>query len=342
MRVKLNTTYVSLTAFDIIVAQLEAATGEPLHDLVSSLKFSVPRVEQYVDPRNLVLSVAALLQEKPPNQSGYLSLDLSKFMEDWTRIVRGARECLQFLEEEKVPDWDRLPTESVLAPLAALWADSPDSPDSKGNMRILLRKYLWRSFFTERYDRAVPTAVLQDYRALRRVIIGEIPESEVPCFDEQMYPLPNPEELLRSRWPRYKDRLARAILLLSIRGGATDIKDGSGISPANIRQRHYHHIFPVGWLDQSSPGNNPNLALNCILINMRTNSAISAQPPVQYLLETSDASDLGQADIRGRLASHFVDYDLVSGGDYDEFLKKRAEYVGEAIRSLCTGEAWKP
>ncbi len=36
--IKLNTTFVRLTPFDIIVAQLEVATGESLHDLVSSLK----------------------------------------------------------------------------------------------------------------------------------------------------------------------------------------------------------------------------------------------------------------------------------------------------------------
>ena len=95
--VKLNTTLVRLTAFDIIVAQLEAATGEPLHDLVASLNSSVPEITHYTEPSTLVLSVEALLQDKPPNQRTYLKWkekELKKFVEDWPKIVKGVKECV--------------------------------------------------------------------------------------------------------------------------------------------------------------------------------------------------------------------------------------------------------
>ncbi len=340
--VKLNTTLVRLTAFDIIVAQLEAATGEPLHDLVASLNSSVPEITYYTEPSNLVLSVDALLQDKPPNQRGYLSLDLKEFVDDWPKIVKGAKECVQFLESERIIDGERLPIESVLAPLIALWAEAPETPDEIGNTRILLRKYLWRAFFTERYDRAVPTAILQDYRKLRQVIAGKLKETEVPCFNGGEYPLPNKEEIIRSRWPRYKDRLARALLLLSIRGGAEDIKDGASLSIGNIRQRNYHHLFPVAWLKEKAPDAGPSRALNCILINRRTNSEILAKEPVKYLLETCEASDSGEDEIRRRLGTHFVDFNLLVQGDYGRFLDERAEVCESAIKSLCDGHAWKP
>jgi hypothetical protein len=339
--VKLNTTLVRLTTFDIIVAQLEAVTGEPLHDLVASLNSSVPEITHYTEPSNLVLSVDALLQDKPPNQRGYLSVDLKKFVDDWPKIVKGTKECVQFLEDERVIDRERLPIESVLAPLIALWVEAPETPDERGNTRILLRKYLWRAFFTERYDRAVPTAVLQDYRILRKVIAGEAEETEVPCFDKDEYPLPNEEEMIQSRWPRYKDRLARALLLLTIRGGAEDIKDGAPLSIGNIQQRHYHHLFPIAWLKEKDPDADPNRALNCILINQRTNSEISAKEPVKYLLETCAASDLGEGEIRRRLGTHFVEFDLLAQGDYGKFSKERAKACESAIKSLCNGTVWK-
>ena len=340
--VKLNTTLVRLTAFDIIVAQLEAIAGEPLHDLVASLNSSVPEITYYTEPSNLVLSVDALFQDKPPNQRGYFSLDLKKFVEDWPKIVKGAKECVEFLKAERVIDRERLPIESILPPLIALWAEAPQSADERGNTRILLRKYLWRAFFTERYDRAVPTAILQDYRALKKVILGRGEEAEVPCFDDGKYPLSSKEELVQSRWPRYKDRLARALLSLNIRGGAEDIKDGASLSIANIQQRHYHHLFPVAWLNQVDPEADPNRALNCILINRRTNSEISAKEPVRYLLETCEASDLGEIEIRRRLETHFVEFDLLSNGDYGGFLNERAKACKSAIRSLCDGNAWSP
>ena len=340
--VKLNTTLVKLTAFDIIVAQLEAATGEPLHDLVASLNSSVPEITHYTEQSNLVLSADALLQDKPPNQRGYFDLNLNKFVEDWSKIVKGTKECVQFLEAERIIDRERLPIESVLAPLIALWAGAPEIPDKRGNTRILLRKYLWRAFFTERYDRAVPTAILQDYRVLKKVILGKAKETEVPCFDENEYPLPNVEEIIRSRWPRYKDRLARALLLLSIRGGAEDIKDGASLSVGNVQQRHYHHLFPIAWLREKDPNADPNYALNCILINRRTNLEILAKDPIKYLLETCEASDLGENEIRRRLGTHFVAFDLLAQGDYGKFLGERAKACESAIKSLCDGNAWRP
>jgi hypothetical protein len=196
--VDLNTRYVRLTAFDIIVAQVEAATGESLRGLVNSLKGIAPEISHYIEPSELVLSVSALLQDRPPNERGYLGLEFEDIVRDWPRIVNGTRELTAFLKQEMVFDGDRLPTESVLAPLVALWAEAPDTPDDRGNTRILFRKYLWRVFFTARYDRAVPTAVLQDYRSLKKVITREAKESDVPCLDEEKYPLPDKGLILQA------------------------------------------------------------------------------------------------------------------------------------------------
>ncbi len=337
--VKLNTTLVRLTAFDIIVAQLEAATGQSLHDLVATLDSSIPEITYYTEPSNFVLSVEALLQDKVPNQRGYFSLDLEKITEDWPKIVEGTKELTQFLKEEKIFDRDRLPIESILAPLAALWAEAPKSPDERGNIRILLRKYLWRSLFTERYDRAVPTAILQDYRSLKRVIESKADEATVPCFDENKYPLPGKELLIQSRWPKYRDRLARAILLLSMRGGAEDIADGSPLSRNNITQREYHHLYPVAFLKERIKDQNmySYSALNCVLVTWRTNRKISAKEPIKYLLERCEASTLGKEEIRRRLKTHSIDFNLLAEGDYGKFLEERAKSCALAIKSLCDG-----
>lgn len=340
--INLNTTFVRLSAFDIIVAQLEAATGEPLHDLVSSLNSSVPEINSYTEPSNLVLAVSALLQDKIPNQRGYQSLDLEQFVEDWLKIVKGMKGLVEFFNGENIIDGPRLPTESVLAPLIALWSEISQTPDVIGNIRILLRKYMWRSFFTERYDRAVPTAILQDYRALKKVINGDAREDEIPCFNETEYPLPHKELLMQSRWPKYRDRLGRAILLLSIRGGSEDIADGSKISRQNITTREYHHVYPVAWIDDNCPDQEAYRALNCILITWRTNRIISAKEPVKYLLERSKASVLGKGEIRRRLITHFIDYDLLENNDYEAYLEKRATKCIPAIKSLCDGISWVP
>jgi hypothetical protein len=341
--VKMNTRMVRLTTFDIIVAQIEEAAGESLHDLVNGLSSQVPNLAFYIDPKDIVLPASSLIQNRSPNQRGQMELDFEKVVQDWPQLIQGVERAVRFLEQERVLDRARLPTESVLAPLIALWSIAPEGGDELGNTQILLRRYLWRSFFSERYDRAAATAALQDYRALRDVITGKGDISAVPCLDEARFPLPEIPELVQARWPKYKDRLARALLCLMVRGGAYDIADGAEAIREHLRSREYHHLYPVAHLrDSGIEEEEAYRALNCALITWKTNRTISAKKPLEYLLERSEASDLGEAEIRWRLRTHAIDYDVLSAGDYDNFLNHRAETLLQGIRALADGIPWTP
>lgn len=341
--IKMNTRTVRLTTFDIIVAQTEATTGESLHNLVSGLVGKLPNLAAYDAPEDLALGVMALLQDRVPNQTGYLGLDLAQMVSDWQRLEMGAKAALEFLEGEGIFDSSRLPTESILAPLVALWTSVPDRPDRQGNARILLRKYIWRAFFTDRYERAAATAAQQDFRALRDVIIKDQSEDRVPCFDEKAHPLPTVDELKQAGWPKKRDRLARAILAVSLLGGAHDIADGAPVSRDHLKRREYHHLFPVAHLRELGLDESMTYrALNCALISWKTNRTISAKEPLTYLQERTEASALGESEIRRRLNTHAVNYDDLAGGDYEIFLDKRGCLIEAAVKELCAGKPWKP
>lgn len=171
--VKMNTRSVRLTPFDIVVAEVEAETGESLHDHVSSLNGQVPGLARYSEPSDVVLDATALMQDRPPNQAGYLGIDWDRMLGEWEILVDGAKRTVEFLEQERVPDEDRLPSRAPIAPLIALFAKAPQNPDALGNTRTLLKRYLWRSFFTDRYEKAAATAALQDYRGLSKNISGQ-------------------------------------------------------------------------------------------------------------------------------------------------------------------------
>ena len=339
--IKLNTSYVRLTAFDIIVAQVEEATDQSLHQKVRELETEIPEITQYIDTSSYVLSVAALLQDKLPNQRGFFSLDLKKMITEWEKIIIGTKELVPFLEEERIYDYERLPTETILAPIAAIFADSPDNPDKKGNLKTLLKQYLWRSFFTDRYDRSIPTRILQDFRAIKKVNTNEFVVEDIPIFDEKQFPLPNEELLEEAGWPKKKDRLARAILLLSLRKGAKDFADNSEINRKNIKIREYHHLYPDEFLKGKGLNEKETFkALNCSLITWKTNRVISNKEPLKYLLERSNASSLGETEIRFRLSTHLVDYDVLLAGDYAKFIEKRAVDVREVMEKLVRGIEW--
>lgn len=109
--VKMNTSNVRLSAFDIVVAQLEAATGASLHDLLDDLKAAVPPAEAYHDLGSLVLDVAALRDNRSPTQVSYQRLDTTQVKNDWAAIIDSIRFAVDVLEQERVFDAARLSDE---------------------------------------------------------------------------------------------------------------------------------------------------------------------------------------------------------------------------------------
>ena len=150
--IQMNTSASPLTAYDIVVAQVEAVSGHSLHDLVEELNHDIPAVQAYATPSDLMLAVSALLQDKVPNKSTYLTPEFSDgVIHNWDRVKIGIKRAIQFVEQEEIFDTKRLPSDVSLYPLSALWALAPEGLDAEGEARTLLRKYLWRSFFTDRY-----------------------------------------------------------------------------------------------------------------------------------------------------------------------------------------------
>lgn len=336
--IKLNTSYVSLSSFDIVVARTEAQVGESLHKKLKELLEECPEIEDYRDPKKYVLDVACLLQDKRPTKKNKEErLDFQRMIGDWRQVISGTKELINFLEQERIFDKKRLPTHVILAPLAVLQTLVPSHPDERGNAKRLLKKYLWRSFFTNRYERTTTTKIIEDYRALKKRVNGV--EVAVPCFDEDEHPLPKAKDLREAGWPTKKDRLGRAILSLTFQASAKNFADDEEISKRNIQYREYHHLYPKRFLkNQGVYEENANKALNCALIRWEDNRIISGKSPLEYLLERSAADNLGEPQIRKRLESHLIDYDVMVEKNYDKFLHKRALDMVEKIENLCEGK----
>lgn len=66
--IKLNTSSVNLSAYDIVVALVEDAAEMSLHSLVNTLTDKVPKAKDYAEMPSLVLDTVALLQDIIPSQ----------------------------------------------------------------------------------------------------------------------------------------------------------------------------------------------------------------------------------------------------------------------------------
>mgnify|MGYP005851384071 CR=1 FL=1 len=371
--INMNTSATPLKDFDIVVAQLESATGDSLHDMVEELVESVPAVRDYGRIEDSILSVAALLMGRPPLKISYLAPDFGEeFKKVWPRLKHGFKLGIGFLRSEKILNEQCLPSDVLVYLTCALWADvQEDGFDKSGNARALIRKVLWRASFTNRYGKTAATRSFADYRVLRDAIAGKTilsgtraangepieagkafggqeviagktqidGKTVVVCelFEPEQNPLPAMEEMVLAGWPGRKDRLPRAILATSLRRQALDFADGAPITHDNFHSREFHHLYPVGILSGDRADERVNRALNCALITWTTNRKVGAKKPSVYVAERRVAASLGEDVVRQRLASHLVPYDALIADDYEAFLSQRAALVHGDMVKLCDG-----
>ncbi len=354
--INMNTNSKPLSLYDIIVAEIEGVKEQSLHDLENDLNIKYPNIQSYFNLSDLILMTSALIQEKIPNQRGMLEMDKSLMIDKWNELVIGLKEMAIFLESQGIYDKQRLPTNAVLAVIASLYTIIPDSGDKRGAYETILKKYLWRSFFTERYENSTASRAYADYKVLKSIFANKIKENgeqyrldEIPIFSEE-YNIVSKEELKIVKWPKGENVLGRAVLAVANYLGAYDFADGQKVSREHLTKREYHHIYPDALLNEAEIES--YLALNCALITNTTNRNIGRKDPMTYLKERYEWNSVENVNIR--LKSHAIPIKELSNGgyeslsdeqkkvkikkDFDSFLSKRAELIHKAAIKLCKGE----
>jgi len=352
--INMNTNSKPLSMYDIVVAEVENVMGKSLHDLEDELNEKHPEVARYSTLSELILTTSSLLQGFLPNQRGVWDMDKRKMVENWGKMERGLYRMATFLKSEGIYDEQRLPTNAVLAVIAALYADIPESGDKLGQDELLLKKYLWYAFFTDRYENAAATHAFSDFNALGGIIRTELKEdgteysfTDVPILSE--YSLVEVEELIPVEWPNRTTIRGRGILAVASRLGALDFSTGERLDINNIGQRQYHHIFPDALLKEGEIDS--FRALNCALIIDKTNISIGRKDPLEYLKDRYEWTT--EEIIRERLQSHLIPIQELSNGgyeglskkeksikiknDFNLFLRKRAELVIKTVKLLVDG-----
>lgn len=357
--INMNTNSKPLSQYDIIRAEIEGVKGVSLDDYQNKLNSLYPNVKYYFELPFLILATSALMQDKLPNQRGMWDMKKDLMVENWDKMSIGLSKMSIFMESQGVYDQNRLPTNAVLSVIAALYTYIPENLDVRGSFEILLRKYLWSSFFTDRYENSAASNAYNDFMALKNIITGKLndkglkyTENDVPVLDRNKYPLATEEELIRVGWPKRENIRARGIMAVFTKLGAFDFADGSQLSRQVLLEskRHYHHVFPDALLKEAEVES--FLALNCALITDKTNLNISNKEPYRYLMERYEWTS--EDIVHSRLKSHLIPIqELKNGGyegqdedkriekiklDFEGFIIKRAKYVVKAVSELSQGK----
>lgn len=359
--INMNTNSKPLTLYDIIVAEVENVAGESLHDLESQLITKCPKAARFGDVRNLILATSALLQEKIPNNRGMVEMDKQVLLDNWEKLEQGLEKMANLLDSQGVYDGARLPTNAVLAVIAAAYELVPEHGDFVSKAEKMLKAYLWSSFFTDRYENSAATRAYADFmgvkdkhRGLKDFLsdpeFNEKDLEEVPVFNRSEHELADVDELMSAGWPKKMGIVARGILAVSTYFGSHDFADNQQASYENIQSREYHHIFPDALLSDAELES--DFALNCALLTWKTNRIIGRKDPLDYLKERVHWAD--ESTVSDRLKTHLVSYGLLSQAHYqglegevlktklktefNAFMRDRAQLVHEAVIKLASGE----
>ena len=336
--IKMNTMNTALSAFDVVVAQVEASAGTSLHDKVESLRALLPDLADFGEPGEIALQVGAVLLDRVPVRTTYLAPGFgADLMTVWTDVERGLRRALAFLAEERIFRAELLPVDPLLTLLAAFWASAPEGKDGEGKARTLARRVLWTGSFTERYQKTSATRTLADWRQLvaYRDKAGPLPE----VLDPALTPLPEPEALRTAGWPKTKDRLARAVLAASLRLGGHDLADDTPFGKDQFKKREYHHLFPQAFLVKERVTRSDIFsALNCALVSWRTNRTISDKAPSIYIEDRAQEVEVPDAIVDYRLRTHGIPTEALRSDDFERFRTERATIIHQAMLALCKGE----
>ncbi len=353
--INMNTNSKPLSLYDIIVAEVESVAEKSLHALEASLTDKCPTAVRYGNVSDLILSTSALLQEKLPNTRGMIEMDKKQLLVNWPKLERGLERMASFLDSQRVFDESRLPTNAVLAVIAAAYELIPDHGDFLAKAENLLRRYLWSAFFTDRYENTAASRAFADFKAIKALLknpgFTDTELTTVPALNRSEFPLADVDSLMAAGWPKAAGIEARAILAVTTYLGAIDFADHKTATYDSIQKREYHHVFPDALLSEAEIPS--YLALNCALITWKTNRMIGRKDPLEYLQERVQWAD---ADVvRERLKSHLISFDLLSkahyagmegaafkqklAADFNEFLRERANLVVAAMTLLTEGSS---
>ena len=367
--VQTNSSSVIVKAFDLAVARaLEIRRDIKLRERIQRFYKKHDRVKYYFhkdkerwipEIGDCLLKIACLkakdngLPPKDKNFTEALNYLFSNGTENADTVESNLDTTLQFLEDNGVPIKDILPRMPPVYVIAAL-QDELDSIReiyrSKG--KEFLTTYLWRSFFSDRYEKQANDKLYEDFRSLQddlsRIKKGLTAQGNAPIFTEAQVITENAlydqNKLFKSKSP-----MGNAIIALTLYNDSVDWVAGESLTVGAVRrleqegELHRHHVFPRqvlidGGLDKKDPV--INHGLNIVLIRKRANLTLSNKKPASYLIYLKKEDNrLTDIKLKNRIESHFVTYDRLSENTgtvtdrYEEYLMTRAKVIWKEIKA---------
>ena len=376
--VQSNKSSVRVNEFDIAVALAMERGEEDLRDRILDFYENSTVLGHYVDgsdadnesaiaPVGESLLFAACLRvlNVVPKKQRFekVIVDVLKSgKEEGNSLLQGLLQDLEsvytLLSYHGAPTRRTLPSRPPVHVLTALQdtTDALTKSTHQGLANRLISSYLWRSFFSDRYEVQANDRLFLDYSGLRTCLEqieakGTFDESQLPpIFDDEACQLPsechlsNLDEPLP--WIMSASRLGRALAALFLAGTPTDWVTSKKLDVAFVRELSMsrtldrHHIFPVNVLVDTFSREQAYHGLNGVFLSKGSNQSLSKKDPKEYMawmVERTGGS--GDGELKEMLRRELVPYDAIMATGslrdrYTRFIRERARLVSERIDAL--------
>ncbi len=351
----LNTQSVKLTEFYRAVGLMyrDTTPSQSLLKIIEELEIKVPLIRgmESTDPDNLFMKVACLKQDKVPTDGAYKNIDYKKLYNERTSIINGINWAVNHMKRLKIGKGKQLPSSVPLRVLPAIHKVVIEQTHSrKDATRKIVNKYVWHAFLTNRYEKSAATILKKDVDDIIDLLQSDSMRRKLEIFKLER---PSEQDLIKAKWPGSIGTLERAILVACQLDGAVDIETGKGLSYPSDDDWNLDHIFPRTRLKRI--GLDPDIALNCMLLDPTTNKKFSSKLPgtriinLQERIKNESGKTLTKEAIKNRYEKQLIPAgafgtlislnnekasNAVIKSEYIKFLEQRAKAVKHRIDIL--------
>jgi len=260
----------------------------------------------------------------------FIDLPGSEVREKFDEIKTGIFGAIDFLKAElNVFSLKLLPMENILVVLTSFFASSQKQPPPVPQEQCqTLKKWFWRSCFSQRYARGGSKITDIDIDAVYKLKMNESNIlGDVNLSLDNNYFIKNNFNM--------GSIATKTFILLLAQGKPRSFIQGTNISLVNVlsqgNRKEFHHIFPKAYLERS--GEKSKDKINCLanlsILPRNENKKISDKSPSEYRSEMPEDNQ----ELKKILATHFCPIEMFEN-DYDRFLNLRAELLLTKAKEL--------
>lgn len=256
-----------------------------------------------------------------------LALGFDDYKNNLDELVEGFCMAREFLVGERIFRMRDLPYTTQIVPLAATCAYIGRKVFSAVSTKNVLRRWLWCGIFGEMYGGANETRYANDIEDLVDEIEGR--PSQQRTVNVAYFQATRLLGLQTRNSAAYK-----GVMALVFRENALDFIDGEQMTnvKAISTPPDIHHIFPQAYCKRIGlPRQRWNSIVNKTPLIGKTNRTIGGVSPSKYLPKVKTEGQIDDAELRARIESHLIDFDLLQADDFDAYFIDRAKKLLDAI-----------